>query len=286
MTSIKSLLLNNNQKEFYSVEVTPKDTFDNVDLSQLPVAPLFVSTTWIGDGNLKYESLNKSPALKIANNLMKNGVSVLTHVSCYKLKEVDLDEILKTAVNLFPLKGDAVENEERQVYHSSLELIRAVRAKKGNHVTLFTSAYPKVYENVEEEQREMGVLKTKVEAGADAIITQVVYESDVFTKFVGTCRKYGIQIPIHCGVYAPVTFSGLKRMEELTRQSVPETLMSEYKMFENDEQLFKEFAVETTVKLVRDVLKQNKGNGVFGVHFFTMNNFEQVSRVLKQLELK
>lgn len=279
MTSIKSLL-SSHQKQFFSVELTPKDTFDNVDLNQLPISPLFVSTTWIGDDNLKYGSLNKSPAMSMASNLMKKGVPVLTHISCYKLKESFLDELLKTALNLFPLRGDAVETG--QVYGSSLELIRAIRAKKGNDVTIFTSAYPKIYASEEEEQREMGILKAKIDAGADAIITQVVYESDTFMKFVEICRKNGVKVPIICGVYAPVTFSGLKRMEELTRQSVPEGLMAEYQMFENDEQLFKEFAVETTVKLVKDVLK----NGVLGVHFFTMNNFEQVSRVLKQMEFK
>ncbi|XP_063696341.1 uncharacterized protein LOC134827559 [Culicoides brevitarsis] len=278
MTSIKSLF-SSIEKPFFSLEVTPKENFTDVDLHDL--CPLFVSTTWISDFNLRYESISNSPAMLMAKNLNAKNVPVLTHVSCFKLTEAHLDEILENSINIFPLKGDF--SAEKQNYESPLELIREIRAKKGENVTIFTSAYPKSTE--ETEKSDMNFLKSKIQAGADAIITQVVYDFQVFTKFVQICRKNDIQVPIICGIFIPNSFVGLQRMQELTRQEVPEDLMNEYRKFEHDEKGFKRLSIQKTVELVEKIFENTKNEGKIGVHFFTMNNFELVRDVISQLKI-
>lgn len=49
-------------------------------------------------------------------------------------------------------------------------------------------------------QADVANLKAKVEAGADFIITQVLFDAGMYAAFVGRCREAGIRCPILPGV--------------------------------------------------------------------------------------
>ncbi len=48
--------------------------------------------------------------------------------------------------------------------------------------------------------KEMEYLASKVAAGADVIITQMVFDADVYATFVRDCRAAGITVPIIPGI--------------------------------------------------------------------------------------
>ena len=60
---------------------------------------------------------------------------------------------------------------------------------------------------VEEEDKEILYLKQKVDAGADFILTNFFYDSDLFISYIEKCRKYGITCPIIPGMYVIVSIS-------------------------------------------------------------------------------
>ncbi|KAG6768837.1 hypothetical protein POTOM_027767 [Populus tomentosa] len=45
-------------------------------------------------------------------------------------------------------------------------------------------------------QKDLAYLKQKVDAGADLIVTQLFYDTDIFLKFVNDCHQIGIPCPI------------------------------------------------------------------------------------------
>ncbi len=47
---------------------------------------------------------------------------------------------------------------------------------------------------------ELSYLKTKVDAGADLITTQMFFDAPVFLTFVRACREIGITVPIVPGI--------------------------------------------------------------------------------------
>lgn len=52
----------------------------------------------------------------------------------------------------------------------------------------------------------------QVDAGADVIVTQLFYDTDIFLKFVNDCRQIGINCPIVPGIMPINNYKGFLRM--------------------------------------------------------------------------
>ena len=71
----------------------------------------------------------------------------------------------------------------------------------------------------EDYAKEMAYLKSKVDAGATAIITQMFFDPEVFGIFVKDCRNLGITVPIIPGIMCIGNLGGFKRMTRLLQNS-------------------------------------------------------------------
>lgn len=60
----------------------------------------------------------------------------------------------------------------------------------------------------------------QVDAGADVIITQLFYDTDVFLKFVNDCRQIGITCPIVPGIMPINNYKGFIRMTGFCKTKV------------------------------------------------------------------
>ena len=59
---------------------------------------------------------------------------------------------------------------------------------------------PLLLTRVQEYAIEMNYLKSKVDAGAHVITTQMFFEAELFAQFVRDCRAAGITVPIIPGI--------------------------------------------------------------------------------------
>lgn len=64
----------------------------------------------------------------------------------------------------------------------------------------------------------------QVDAGADVIVTQLFYDTDVFLKFVHDCRQIGITIPIIPGIMPINNYKGFVRMTGFCKTKVSENI--------------------------------------------------------------
>lgn len=60
----------------------------------------------------------------------------------------------------------------------------------------------------------------QVDAGADLIITQLFYDTDVFLKFVNDCHQIGITCPIVPGIMPINNYKGFIRMTGFCKTKV------------------------------------------------------------------
>lgn len=93
------------KKRFYSIEISPAASGEDLDYRKFIVPPLFTSVTWLFDDNLKHESLTMAPAVQLGKAVNK-CCPVLMHLTCYKLEQVKLREFCDLGFrNIFALKG-------------------------------------------------------------------------------------------------------------------------------------------------------------------------------------
>lgn len=60
----------------------------------------------------------------------------------------------------------------------------------------------------------------QVDAGADLIVTQLFYDTDIFLKFVNDCRQIGIKCPIVPGIMPINNYKGFLRMTGFCKTKV------------------------------------------------------------------
>ena len=71
-------------------------------------------------------------------------------------------------------------------------------------VQIEVAAYPEMHPQAASPDADFENFCRKVEAGADAAITQLFYNADAYFHFVERCDKAGITIPIVPGIM-PIT---------------------------------------------------------------------------------
>ena len=58
------------------------------------------------------------------------------------------------------------------------------------------AAYPEGHREADSLEKDLSFVKLKVEQGAQFIITQYTYDSDLFLELRDRCRSLGIVVPI------------------------------------------------------------------------------------------
>lgn len=101
--------------------------------------------------------------------------------------------------------------------------------------------------------------------------------------FVKLCRTKGIKIPILIGIYIPNNLQALKTILHITSVQMSQEDYQEYQQqAEKGQTFFHDYAVEQSTTMIR-TLMANENLNVYGFQFFTMNQFENVQKVLRKL---
>ena len=198
----------------------------------------------------------------------------------------------------------------------ALDLVKYIRAEFGGEFGLSVAGYPEGHPNAisvlkegEEEKlteaeklrcsksknsegevvtcvcfdddyaKEMSYLKEKVDAGADFIITQMFFDSQVFVDFVANCRKIGINVPIVPGIMCINNYGGFFRMTSFCKTRVPPSVISEMEKRKDDEESLKTYGVEFGTELCKKLVE----SGAPCVHFYTLNLEKVVYGILDGL---
>lgn len=93
------------KKRFFGIEVSPVPSNETLNYNEFEVQPAFTSITWLLDHNVRQLNTSDAPALQLASVLSRSN-PILSHISCYKMNERKLSEILSLGVNnVLALRG-------------------------------------------------------------------------------------------------------------------------------------------------------------------------------------
>lgn len=188
--------------------------------------------------------------------------------------------------NILALRGDSLVGEKRFTpepdgYSHANELVRAIRQfekEQNADFCIGVAAYPEKHFEAPNLDSDIGRLKSKVEAGADYIITQMFFDNEVFFSFVDKCRNAGITVPIIPGLKPLSTFRQVELLPESFSLDIPQELVTEMRSHAEDKSICYQIGREWCSAQCAGLLK----HGVPAIHFYTMGRPDNVVSILKE----
>ena len=275
-----------------SVEVFPPKTEAGDEglyraLERLQVyRPGFVSCTYGAGGST--QGRTREICRRIQSDFQLPATSHFTCVGSTQQELLDwLEQSWQTGVrNIMALRGDPPQGQtefkavEGGLTHANqlVELIRRYYPEMGVGV----AGYPEKHPEAKDLDTDLVNLKRKVDAGADAIFTQLFYENANFLKFRDRCEKLGIKIPVVPGIMPITEFARIKRITSMCGAVFPISLASRLEAVQHDAQAQFDIGVEFAIQQCRELIDA----GVPGMHFYVLNRSESCERILEGLNLK
>ncbi len=244
--------------------------------------PCFFSVTFGAGGSTQERTLETVIDIK-----QQTGIDVAPHLSCIGSTRERILQILNAYIendihHLVALRGDMPSGMHTAgEFRYANELVEFVRAETGQHFFIEVAAYPEFHPQANIAQQDLHNFKRKVDAGADAALTQYFYNANAYESFVEDCEKLDIQIPIVPGIMPITNYTNLVRFSDACGAEIPRWIRKRLESFGDDVESIKTFGLDVTTELCRKLLDM----GAPGLHFYSMNQAEPTLKIWEELNL-
>jgi len=204
----------------------------------------------------------------------KTGIEAAPHISCMGHLNEEISEILDLyrdsgIKRIVALRGDLPSGSAGgygQLRYAN-ELVEFIRQQTGNHFHIEVAAYPEFHPQAPNAKTDLENFKRKIDAGANGAITQYFYNPFAYYRFVDSCEKLGIDVPIVPGVMPIINCTQLVRFSDACGAEIPRWILKRLQEFGDDRVSIRKFGIDVTTELCEELLK----NDAPGLHFYTMN---------------
>jgi len=207
------------------------------------------------------------------------------HLSCMGGSREEIRELLQLyralgCRRIVALRGDLPSGMARMgdLRYGS-DLVAFIRAEHGDFFRIEVGCYPEVHPQAEDAFADLRYFKHKVDAGADAAISQYFFNPDAYFRFVDDARRLGVEIPIIPGIMPISNFSQLKRFSDACGAEIPRWIGKRMQALGDDAEGIREFAAD----LVADMCRKLLAGGAPALHFYTLNLAKPTQMVLARL---
>jgi methylenetetrahydrofolate reductase (NADPH) len=122
-------------------------------------------------------------------------------------------------------------------------------------------------------------LKKKVDAGADAIYTQLFFNNDKFFSYVQLVRDAGIEVPIIPGIMPIISKKQVEKMTALANIGVPKSLWERIERCGDSPDDMKKLGIEFATIQCQQLIDAE----VRGLHFYTLNKAYSTAQILENI---
>ncbi|MGC2353559.1 MAG: methylenetetrahydrofolate reductase [NAD(P)H] [Candidatus Udaeobacter sp.] len=253
--------------------------------------PHFVSVTYGAGGSTRDLTHDLVERIRRTTKL-----DPIPHLTCVCHNEQEIEEILlryaKLAIgNILALGGDRpvgiAYDKSRESFQHAIDLVKFIRRfnESRGHPDhrgfgIGVAGFPEGHPATPNRLVEMDYFKTKVDAGADYIVTQLFFDNRDFLDFRERCALNDIHIPIIAGIMPITSISGLKRMAELAGGArLPAKLLRALERCQNDPEMVRRVGIHYALEQCHDLLDNN----VAGIHFYTLNRSDATRVIFDSL---
>lgn len=249
------------------------------------LAPRFVSVTHGADGgddNLTLQTLDSlridNPSLGLAGHLTSRGGSKGETLAAAE------DYEAAGASWVVALRGDSAQGAGEAFqphphgFQSTPDLVAGLR--KRTNLRIAVAGYPEPHPDSRGESSDLDHLKRKVDAGADAIVTQFFFDNDDFYRYVEKCRAAGIDVPIVPGIMPIANFDRIARFSARCGAKIPARIAERFAKAEE-----RGASRDLALAICAGQCDELRDQGVRAFHFYTLNRSDLTLAVCQALGL-
>lgn len=282
-------LLQRPGQRFFSFELFPPKTTPGMEKLQANVqqlailGPSYFSVTYGAGGS------TRDRTFEAVSWLRSQGLETAPHISCVGSTRSEIRTLLHQYQGLgirrlVALRGDLPSGMGVGAtgdFRYANELVAFIRAETGAQFHIEVAAYPEFHPQAPNALQDLRNFQRKVEAGANAAITQYFYNAESYLRFLESCRGLGIQIPIVPGIMPITNYSQLARFSDNCGAEIPRWLRKRLEALGDDVEAIRALGHEVVVGLCRRLLAE----GAPGLHFYTLNQAIPALRIWQELGL-
>jgi methylenetetrahydrofolate reductase (NADPH) len=259
------------------------------------LAPSFVSVTYGAGGS------TRTRTHELVVRLMgESDLHAVPHLTCTGHGRATVEEILRQYAeggvsNIVAIRGDppgdpmAGDDDVEELPHA-IDLVKLIRRfnETGAHphkrgFGVIVAGFPEGHAQTPNRLVQMDHLKAKVEAGADAVISQMFFDNRAFYDWCDRCALAGIGVPLVAGIMPITSIKGMKRMAELAAgTNFPAPLQKAIYRCQDDPDAVKRVGVHWATEQCRDLIDHD----VSGIHFYTLNQSDATTHIYETLGAK
>ncbi|WP_426116418.1 methylenetetrahydrofolate reductase [NAD(P)H] [Massilia sp. PWRC2] len=273
------------QTNNFSIEFYPPKTAEGADKLRLARAklaglgPTYFSVTFGAGGSTQQGTLDT------VTEILAEGHVAAPHLSCVGGSRASIRAVLEQfraagIRRVVALRGDLPSGYGggSELRYAS-ELVEFIRAETGDWFHIEVAAYPEMHPQARSPQDDLHNFVRKIDAGANAAITQYFYNADAYFKFVDEASRLGVKVPIVAGIMPITNYTQLMRFSDMCGAEIPRWVRLKLASFGDDSASIKAFGLDVVSDLCEKLLK----GGAPGLHFYSMNQAAPTTALWQRL---
>ncbi|MDY0974511.1 methylenetetrahydrofolate reductase [NAD(P)H] [Massilia sp. CFBP9012] len=269
----------------FSIEFFPPKTPEGAEKLRIARAklaelnPKYFSVTFGAGGSTQQGTLATVREIQAA------GHEAAPHLSCIGATRESIRDVLKQYQDsgikrVVALRGDLPSGYggAGELRYAS-ELVEFIRQETGDWFHIEVAAYPEMHPQARSPQDDLQAFARKVQAGANAAITQYFYNADAYFQFVDNVRKLGVDVPVVAGIMPITNYMQLMRFSDMCGAEIPRWVRLKLASFGDDSASIKAFGLDVVTGLCERLLE----GGAPGLHFYSMNQAAPTTAIWQRL---
>jgi methylenetetrahydrofolate reductase (NADPH) len=246
--------------------------------------PSYVSVTYGAGGSTRDKTMTIVQKIK-----QNSSFTVMPHLTCIGSDKKEIAEILDYyksigIENILALRGDPPMGvtevpDVEDGFDYARDLVEFIETY--GVFGIGAAAYPELHKESPNMEFDMIYTNDKVEAGAGFLITQMFFENRFFYSFLERADMMGIEVPIIPGIMPITDLKKIKQLSQMCGASIPHQLSELILKYGDSPEDSRKAGMEFTIEQCRKLIE----NDVRYFHFYTLNHWEAVSEIVKQLKI-
>jgi methylenetetrahydrofolate reductase (NADPH) len=246
--------------------------------------PAFCSVTYGAGGSTHEKTVDLVRRLR-----HEHALDVMCHLTVVGQSKDEVRTVLERLEqhgieNIIALAGDPPQGVAEwephpDGFHHSRELVEEAIAR--GTFSIAVAGFPEVHPRATSRDSDIRYLKEKVDAGADAVITQLFFDNEDYFRYVEDVRRAGVEVPIVPGLLPILSVAQTRRFTALCGSRIPSRLEALLATVEDDDEAATELGIEYATEQCEGLL----AFGVPGIHFYSLNRSRSVKAIFENLSL-